>query len=60
MTRLALMLYIFIGSTLAGSAMVAALATGYGTTMPLIISAAVGAVAGIPISAMVAKALYNA
>lgn len=60
MTRLALLLFIFIGTTLAGSAMVIALATGYNTTMPVIISAAIGAVAGIPVSIMVAKALYNA
>ena len=60
MTRLALLLFIFIGTTLAGSAMVAALAAGYDTTMPVIISAAVGAVVGIPISWFVAKALYSA
>jgi len=54
------LLFIFIGTTLAGSAMVAALAAGYDTTMPVIISAAVGAVVGIPISWFVAKALYSA
>lgn len=60
MTRLALLLFIFIGTTFAGSAMVAALVVGYDTTTPVIISAAVGAVLGVPISWLVAKALYTA
>ncbi len=59
MTRLALLFYIFIGTTLAGSAMVVALAAGYDTTVPVIISAAIGAVIGMPVAWVVAKAIYN-
>lgn len=59
MFRLALILHLFIGSTLAGSAVVAALASGYDTLMPILIAAAVGFVAAIPVSAIVAKKIYG-
>ena len=59
MFRLALILHLFIGSTLAGSAVVASLASGYDTLMPILIAAAVGFVAAIPVSAIVAKKIYD-
>lgn len=58
MLRLALILYLFIGTTLAGSAMVIALASGNDTMSPVILFSAIGAVVGIPIAWLVAKALY--
>lgn len=58
MFRLALILHIFIGSTLAGSAVVVALAMGWNTLNPILIAAAFGFVAAFPVSAMVARRLY--
>lgn len=59
MFRLALILYVFIGTTFAGSAMIAALAAGFDTTQPVILSSALGAVLAIPVAYLVAKALYQ-
>ncbi|MCZ0812966.1 MAG: CTP synthetase [Pseudomonadota bacterium] len=59
MLRLGLILYLFIGTTLAGSAMVAALAAGYDTTWPVIISSAVGFVVAAPVAWLVARELYS-
>jgi len=59
MIRLALILYALIGTTLAGSFMVAALTAGYTTTQPVIWSALAGFVAGIPASYLVARAIMN-
>lgn len=59
MLRLGLILYVFIGTTLAGSAMIAALAAGYDTTVPVVASAAVGFIAAIPVAWAVARALYS-
>ncbi|WP_299356769.1 CTP synthetase [uncultured Shimia sp.] len=58
MLRLALILHLFIGSTIAGSAVVAALATGNDTPIPILIAALVGFFAAIPVSAAVAKKIY--
>ena len=52
-------LHLFIGSTLAGSAVIAALATGYDTLTPILIAAAVGFVVAIPVSWIVAKKLRD-
>ncbi len=57
MFRLALILYAIIGTSLAGILMVAALTTGYDTTQPIVISAAVGFVLGMPVAWYVAKAI---
>lgn len=59
MLRLGLILYLFIGTTMAGSAMIAALVAGYDTTVPVVISAAVGFIAAIPVAWAVARALYS-
>lgn len=59
MTRLSMLLFIFIGTTLAGSAMVAALASGYDTSTPILAAAAIGALLGIPVSVLIARALYT-
>lgn len=60
MFRLALILHIFIGSTLAGSAVIAALVMGQDTIYPILIAAIVGFVAAFPISYIIARKLYDA
>lgn len=57
MARLALTLYSLIGTTLGGSLMVVALASGYDTLWPIVGSAALGFLLGIPVSVYVAKQL---
>lgn len=57
MLPLTLILHIFIGSTLAGSAVIAALAAGYGTLTPILIAAAMGFVLSFPLSWYVARQL---
>lgn len=59
MLRLGLILYLFIGTTMAGSAMIAALVAGYDTTVPVVASVLAGFVAAIPVSWGVARALYS-
>ncbi len=59
MLRLGLILYLFIGTTFAGSAMIAALVSGYDTTVPIVVSALAGFVAAIPVSWFVARGLYS-
>ena len=59
MLRLGLILHLFIGSTLAGSAVIAALVMGKDTMTPILIAAAVGFVIAIPVTWMVARALYE-
>ncbi|MFO8126058.1 CTP synthetase [Yoonia sp.] len=57
MLRLASMLYSIIGTTLAGILIIAALTAGYDTLVPILIAAGVGAVAGLPVSYLVAQAI---
>ncbi len=57
MLRLASMLYSIIGTTMAGVLIVAALTAGYDTLVPIVIAAALGAVAALPISYFVAQAI---
>ncbi|WP_373050564.1 CTP synthetase [Thalassovita aquimarina] len=59
MLRLGFILHLFIGSALAGSAMIVALVMGYGTLQPIVLSALIGFVAAFPVTYFVAKALYN-
>ncbi len=59
MLRLAGILYSLIATTLAGSAVIAVLVAGYDTLVPILIAAAVGFVAALPVSWMVARALYK-
>ncbi|MBY6048024.1 CTP synthetase [Vannielia litorea] len=55
MIRLALVLYSLIGTTLAGSFVVAALVTGHDTLWPILVAAAAGAVVAVPVSLLVAR-----
>ncbi|WP_193141871.1 MULTISPECIES: CTP synthetase [unclassified Meridianimarinicoccus] len=57
MFRLALLLHIVIGATLAGTAIVVALVLGYDTLTPILIAAGLGFLAAIPASVVVARAL---
>ena len=51
------MLYSIIGTSFAGSLVIAALATGYDTLLPISIAATTGAVLGVPASFYVARAV---
>ncbi len=55
MTQLFLIIHIFIGSTLAGSAVIAALTLGLDTAQPLLIAALLGFLLSIPVSWLVAR-----
>ena len=55
MVRLTMLLYSFISSTLAGILIIAVLAAGYGTLMPIIYAAITGFVLAGPVSWLVAK-----
>ena len=57
MLPLTLILHIFIGSTLSGSAVIAALASGYDSLTPILIAATAGFVASVPLSWYVARRL---
>ncbi|MEV8465183.1 CTP synthetase [Fluviibacterium sp. DFM31] len=57
MFRLALLLHIVIGATLAGTVIVVALVLGYDTLTPILIAAGLGFLAAIPASIVVARAL---
>ncbi|NBZ88217.1 CTP synthetase [Stagnihabitans tardus] len=59
MLRLTMMLYSLIGTTLAGTIMVAALTMGQVTAQALIGSAVLGFVLGLPVSWLVARAILN-
>ena len=57
MFRLASMLYSLIGTTLAGSAVVVALVIGQDTLVPIVSAAALGFVAALPVTYLVARKL---
>lgn len=59
MLRLGLIFHLFIGSTFAGSAVVAALALGQDTAPPIVLSALVGFVISVPVSLWVAKTVLS-
>lgn len=59
MLRLGFMLHLFIGSTLAGSAVIAALVIGQDTLVPILIAVALGFIAAFPVTYVVTKKLYK-
>lgn len=59
LTRLTMILYSMIGTALAGSGVVLALTTGNDTLQPILITAAIGAVAGLPVSWWIARQLES-
>ena len=60
MIPLFLVIHIFVGATLAGAGVIAALSLGYGTLVPLLVSAAIGFLLSIPVSWIVAKRIVEA
>jgi predicted PurR-regulated permease PerM len=57
MLPLMLILHIFLGSTVAGSAIILALVLGYDTLTPILVAGAVGFVLSFPVSWIIAKRL---
>ena len=57
MFRLALLLFVVIGASVAGILIVVALVAGYDTQTPILIAAALGFAAAVPISWLVARQL---
>ncbi|MBE1284961.1 MAG: CTP synthetase [Rhodobacteraceae bacterium] len=57
MLPLILLIHIFLGSTIAGSAVIAVLVMGYDTLTPILLAAGVGFVAAFPASMMIARKL---
>lgn len=57
MSPLTLILHIFLGSTLAGCAVIAVLVMGHAAWTTLLIAAVIGFVAAFPVSFLVARKL---
>ncbi len=57
MSRLMMILFSMISTTLMGIGIVVVLVTGYATLQPILIAAAVGFVVALPVSWVVAKQL---
>ena len=60
MLRLASLLYSIVGTTLAGSFIIASLTMGYTTLTPILISAILGYSVALPVTYLVASAIYDA
>lgn len=59
MIWLGIILHLFIGSTMAGVAVIAALVMGRDTLVPILIAAAVGFASAFPVTYVVTKRLYQ-
>lgn len=59
MIRLALIMYSLVSTTLAGSFVVAALATGNDTLQPILLAVAAGVILALPIAWFVTKAILE-
>ena len=59
MLRLAFIVHLFVGATLAGSAMVFALTMGWDTLKPLVIAALVGWLVSLPVSWILARKIQS-
>ena len=59
MLRLASILYSVIGTTLAGSFMIAGLTLGYDTLYPILLAVALGAVVALPITWIISKKIID-
>ncbi|SMO77056.1 CTP synthetase [Ruegeria faecimaris] len=55
MLPLMLIVHIFLGSTFAGSAVIAVLSMGYTTLYPILIAAGAGFIAAFPVSYLVTR-----
>ncbi|WP_241462637.1 CTP synthetase [Tateyamaria sp. ANG-S1] len=54
-----LVLHIFIGATMAGTGVIAALVMGFGAVGPILIGAAIGFVASFPVTWLVEKKITS-
>jgi len=59
MLRLASILYSLIGTTVAGTLVIAALTMGYDTLQPILIAAAVGFLVAVPVTWLVTKGIVE-
>ncbi|SEO49846.1 hypothetical protein SAMN04490248_10631 [Salinihabitans flavidus] len=59
MLRLAFILHLFIGSTMAGIGVIVALVIGQDTLWPIVIAAAIGFAAAFPVTYLVARKLLS-
>lgn len=59
MVRLAMLLHLFIGATLSGSAVIAVLVTGLSSGLMILGAAALGFLLAFPISFLLARRLYR-
>lgn len=59
MLRLGFILHLFIGSTLAGTGVIAALVSGFDTLNPILITAGLGFLLAVPVTWLVTRALYE-
>ena len=59
MLRLASILYSLIGTTIAGTLVIAALTMGYDTLQPILVAAVIGFVVALPITWLVAKGIVD-
>ena len=59
MLRLGLILHLFIGSTVAGSAVIAALVMGQDTLRPILIAALAGFILSFPVTFFVTRAVVS-
>ncbi len=59
MTRLTMILFSVISTTLMGVGMIVALTTGYDTLTPLLVAIAIGFVAAMPVSWIIAKQIIG-
>ncbi|MFD0978938.1 CTP synthetase [Tropicimonas aquimaris] len=57
MFRLAMLLFVVIGASMAGIFIVAALVAGLDTQTPILVAAAAGFLAAVPVSYLVARQL---
>ncbi|MFV0359267.1 CTP synthetase [Tropicimonas sp.] len=59
MLRLASLLFIVLGATLAGILIMGALSIGLDTSKPIIVAAILGFIAAVPLSWAIARQLYT-
>lgn len=59
MLRLASILYSLISTTLAGTLVIVALTMGFDTLQPILVAAAIGFVAALPVAWLVAKGIVD-
>ncbi len=59
MFRLATILFSLIATTLAGTAIIAVLTAGYVTLIPIVSAAALGALAAVPVTYLIAREIYR-